>query len=139
MRNRWNVFFAENKTEKVWGYEILLVNNGEYCGKILGLTKNYRCSDHYHKDKHETFILMKGCILLSWEYQGESGYEVMLPGDAFEVPQYMVHSFWGVEDSLILEISTEDKAEDSYRNNESHKMTWKERREMKRLVRYGSR
>ena len=137
--SRWNIHFKEFVKSKVWGEEVLIVNNGMYCGKLLRINKNYRCSDHYHKIKHETFLVTRGVVLLSWEYEGDSGHEVMQSGDVFEVPPYMVHSFWGFDDSTILEISTEDIAEDSYRNSESHKLTWKERRQMRRLVRLGSR
>ena len=36
---------------KGWGHEKWIVNNEMYCGKILFMEKNKRCSWHYHKSK----------------------------------------------------------------------------------------
>jgi len=44
--------------EKVWGSEDWIVNR-EYCGKVLNLNKGFRCSMHYHKNKDETFYVVK--------------------------------------------------------------------------------
>jgi len=51
------------KVKKIWGSEEWLVNNELYCCKILNLKKGYRCSIHYHKDKDETFYVLKGIVL----------------------------------------------------------------------------
>ena len=46
--------------EKGWGYELWIVNNNLYCGKILHFNKGKKCSWHYHKIKQETFYVQKG-------------------------------------------------------------------------------
>ena len=46
--------------EKGWGYELWIVNNNLYCGKILHFNKGKKCSWHYHKVKQETFYVQKG-------------------------------------------------------------------------------
>jgi mannose-6-phosphate isomerase-like protein (cupin superfamily) len=45
---------------KVWGREIWIANNPEYCGKVLEIEKGKRCSLHYHKLKLESFYLRRG-------------------------------------------------------------------------------
>ena len=43
--------------DKGWGYEKWIANSDEYCGKLLFIKKNHRCSWHYHILKDETFYL----------------------------------------------------------------------------------
>src|SRR3990167_3450516 len=49
---------------KVWGRETWLVNESEYCCKMLELNKGSSGSLHYHPIKKETFIMAKGKIKL---------------------------------------------------------------------------
>lgn len=96
---------------KLWGYEKWLENNEKYCCKILSLNKGYQCSLHYHKNKDETFLVTEGHIRL------ELGGEVidMRPGSFVRVLPNMPHRFAGLENSLIIEISTHHEEDDSYR------------------------
>lgn len=96
--------------KKVWGEERWLVNR-EYCGKILILKKDYRCSLHHHKNKDETFYVNKGKVLM------EVGDKkcVMVPGDVQLIEPGTLHRFTGIEDSEIIEFSTHHKDSDSYR------------------------
>jgi len=98
------------KVEKVWGSEEWIVNR-DYCGKLLNLKKGFRCSYHYHKNKDETFYVLKGKILL--ELDGEK--EILNPGDTILVKPGQKHRFTGLEDSTIIEFSTHHDDEDSYR------------------------
>ena len=54
----------KNIVPKEWGSEYWIVNNDLYCGKLLTLEKNKRCSVHYHKNKDETFYILEGKIKL---------------------------------------------------------------------------
>jgi bifunctional ADP-heptose synthase (sugar kinase/adenylyltransferase)/quercetin dioxygenase-like cupin family protein len=103
---------------KVWGYEQWIENNEKYCCKILGLNKGYQCSLHYHKNKDETFLVTAGHVRL------ELGGEVLhlRPGSFARVLPNTPHRFAGIEDSLIMEISTHHEDSDSYRIEESKKM-----------------
>ena len=49
---------------KGWGFEKWIVNNEKYCGKILYIVKDHKCSWHYHKIKDETFYVQSGKIEL---------------------------------------------------------------------------
>ena len=103
---------------KLWGYEKWIENNDKYCSKILSLNKGYQCSLHYHKIKDEMFLVTKGHVRL------ELGDEVLyLRAGSFQrVPPNTKHRFRGLEDSLILEISTHHEESDSYRVEESRKV-----------------
>ncbi len=52
--------------EKRWGSEIWFANSHvhDYCGKILKINKSDSSSMHYHLDKHETFYILKGTLVV---------------------------------------------------------------------------
>lgn len=47
---------------KGWGFEKIICNTQQYCGKLLFFAKGRRCSFHYHKIKDETFYIQSGKI-----------------------------------------------------------------------------
>ena len=51
---------------KGWGFEKWIVNKPEYCGKLLYLVKDKKCSWHYHKLKDEVFFIQSGASLLKF-------------------------------------------------------------------------
>ena len=104
---------------KVWGYEKWLENNEKYCCKVLSVKKGYQCSLHYHKKKDETFVVTGGHIRL------ELGNEILhlRPGAFIRIPPRTKHRFTGIEDSLIMEVSTHHDEADSYRLVKSRKVT----------------
>ena len=105
--------------QKVWGLEELCVNNEKYCAKLLHLHRDYQCSVHFHKEKDETFYIMEGKVLM--EVGTEEPY-VMHPGDSVRIRPGVSHRFTGVTCAIILEVSTTDKKEDSYRSTQSQKV-----------------
>lgn len=104
------------EVKKTWGMEVWLVNNDKYCGKILYLDKGAEGSYHYHKEKQETFFCQKGQVVLTIE-----GRDYML--NPFSRPKTIkpgkLHSFRGITDAVILEISTPHSDEDVYRSTKS--------------------
>ena len=103
---------------KLWGYEKWLENNDKYCCKLLSLKKGYQCSLHKHKVKDEMFFIMQGHVRL------EVGKKVlhMLPGSFVRITSGVLHRFRGIEDSIIIEVSTHHEDSDSYRVEESRKV-----------------
>ena len=103
--------------EKVWGREEILVNNGLYCGKLLHIDKGAVSSIHYHKIKQETFYAISGQIGMmidnkDYMMNPYSRPKTVIPG--------VIHEFRGFSNNaVLLEISTVDKAEDSYRITKS--------------------
>lgn len=103
--------------DKDWGKEIWVVNK-EYCGKILEVDKGGYCSIHYHKNKDETFLVIKGKVLM-W-VEGQSW--VMEPGHSQYIPPNTKHRFTGLaKKSRIIEFSTHHEDSDSYRIEPSGK------------------
>lgn len=106
------------KIKKGWGYEKIITNNEEYCGKILFINKHKKCSYHYHKLKRETFYLQSGKILLTYgitDNLSESKKLVLNPGDSFEIPRGLRHQMTALEDSQLFEFSTQHFDKDSVR------------------------
>ncbi|MSR87993.1 MAG: cupin domain-containing protein [Candidatus Zambryskibacteria bacterium] len=100
---------------KVWGKELWIHNDEKYCGKVLVLEKDRRCSLHFHKIKHETFFVSKGLVQMELIHGENKNTLIMKPGDVVEIPSSLIHRFTGLEDSEIMEFSTEHFEEDSYR------------------------
>jgi len=101
---------------KEWGSEEWIVNNEKYCGKILNLKPGFRGSIHYHKNKHETFYLLEGKILLELPPEEKI---IMNPGDVQILPPLKKHRFTPLENSKIIEFSTHHEDSDTYRDSQS--------------------
>jgi len=117
---------------KGWGWERWIVNNEKYCGKLLYLAKNRRCSLHYHKLKDETFYLQSGKIKLYFTddlQKLEKFFKqhvlaqidefldsiILNPGDNFYILPGRVHQMVALRDSELFEFSTQHFEDDSYR------------------------
>ena len=105
------------EVQKKWGSEEWIANY-DYCGKKLVLNKGFRCSMHYHKNKDETFYILKGKVLMEIENEKI----IMLPSDSIRIKPGTKHRFTGLEDSEIIEFSTHHEDSDSYRDEESGKV-----------------
>lgn len=99
---------------KIWGSEEWIYN-GEYCGKILNLKQGYGCSKHYHKLKHECFLIISGTVLL----QHAGMINMMYSDDAVEIKPEEEHRFIGITDAKIIEFSSHHDEQDSYRSSVS--------------------
>jgi mannose-6-phosphate isomerase-like protein (cupin superfamily) len=107
--------------EKAWGYEEWIVNNEWYCGKRLVVHRGFRCSMHKHRDKHETFYVDQGKLLIEWTDDDplvEANKLVLTSGAVFTVPPGRWHRFTGVYafDSVMYEFSMHHEDSDSYRH-----------------------
>ena len=100
------------------GFEKWLVNNDKYCGKVLYFVKGKKCSWHYHKIKDETFFIQSGKILLKWSHQDdilEANEIVLEKGDTWHVDVGQRHQMIALQDTELIEFSTQHFDEDSYR------------------------
>jgi mannose-6-phosphate isomerase-like protein (cupin superfamily) len=107
-----------NFVPKGWGYESWIVNNDDYCGKILFFKKGKQCSWHYHKDKSETFYIHEGKLVVTYGDSDDiytANHVELEAGDCFDVPVGMRHQMYAVVDTVLYEFSTHHKDEDSYR------------------------
>jgi len=105
-----------------WGYERWIVNEGEYCAKLLVLENGEYSSKHYHSEKKETFIVLGGRVLLHRWYgddSSDSEGETMKVSDMATIPSGITHKFRGIETpAVILEVSTHHDDGDTYRVEE---------------------
>jgi quercetin dioxygenase-like cupin family protein len=60
-----------------------------------------QCPFHGHKQKYETFFIAKGKVRMIVNEKEQ----IMVKGDALAMPPGKVHSFTGMGNALILEIS----------------------------------
>jgi mannose-6-phosphate isomerase-like protein (cupin superfamily) len=103
---------------KNWGFEKWIVNNKEYCGKLLYFVKGKKCSWHYHIEKDETFYIQSGKILLKYGEQDDMSFahEILLEkGDNFHIYRGLRHQMLALEDTELFEFSTQHFDEDSIR------------------------
>ena len=103
---------------KGWGWERWVVNNEEYCGKLLFFNAGKKCSWHYHVLKDEVFYLQSGKMLIKYSEEDdlESAKELVLnAGDNFHVYRGLRHRMIALEDSELFEFSTQHFDSDSYR------------------------
>jgi mannose-6-phosphate isomerase len=105
------------QVERAWGREYWIVNNMQYCGKILQINAKKATSLHFHMAKHETMFLNDGLVHLVM-VDPETGEEYVIemqPGDCVEIPPGQPHRIKAIVDSFVHEFSTTHFEEDSYR------------------------
>lgn len=107
-----------NFVPKGWGFEKWIVNNEEYCGKLLYFVKGKMCSWHYHKLKDEVFYIQSGKILV--KYSNEDNLDnaeerILTRGENFHVHRGLRHRMIALEDTELFEFSTPHFDSDSYR------------------------
>lgn len=118
-----------NTVIKKWGYELWIENNKDYCGKHLHVLSDKWCSVHYHKNKKETFYIIKGELLLQYsdnldlEYWNNNQFntKILKEGDSFTLDALIAHRFTSNKSVAcdFIEISTYHDDDDSYRIIES--------------------
>ena len=107
-----------NFVPKGWGFEKWIVNNDEYCGKLLYFVKGKRCSWHFHVLKDEVFYIQSGKVLVKFSEDDdiEQAEELILSrGDNFHVYRGLRHQMIALEDTELFEFSTQHFDEDSHR------------------------
>ena len=103
---------------KGWGFEKWIVNNEEYCGKLLYFAKGKRCSWHYHVLKDEVFYIQSGKILVKYSESDDldtANETVLSKGDNFHVYRGLRHQMIALEDTELFEFSTQHFDSDSHR------------------------
>jgi mannose-6-phosphate isomerase-like protein (cupin superfamily) len=105
------------KIPKNWGYELIIVNNELYCGKILVFRAGCKFSMHYHILKQETWFVNKGKFQFRWINTEDASLNSMElnVGEVVTIPRGMPHQLEAMEDGEIFEISTQHFDSDSYR------------------------
>lgn len=104
--------------KKGWGWERWIVNNEEYCGKLLFFNRGKRCSWHHHVLKDEVFYLQSGKMMIYYSEEDDitkANQLILKPGDNFHVYRGLRHQMVALEDSELFEFSTQHFDSDSHR------------------------
>lgn len=102
---------------KGWGNERWIVNKEKYCLKILSFNKGSTFSMHYHIKKEETWYVVKGSLELSY-YDLTNATRItqtIKTGTVVDIKPNIPHKLIALEDSEIIEVSTQHFEYDSYR------------------------
>lgn len=102
---------------KNWGWEDWLINNEQFCGKILHFNKGAKFSAHFHGIKNEVQYLHSGKMILRY-IDGHNAAQLereINVGDVINIPRFQVHQLEAIEESEIFEVSSQHFEEDSYR------------------------
>lgn len=92
----------ENKTDKPWGYEKILILTELYSTKELYIKEGFRTSLHYHIEKDETMYILSG----SGHIEFEDKKEYFSKNDSIRIQPGVVHSIVATENTLLHEVST---------------------------------
>lgn len=110
---------SDDRHEKKWGHEDWIVNNDQYCGKLLHFEKfGGQTSMHFHAKKHETMMCQLGEFeIMCIDPKNAKFSSIFLhPGDVVEIPPLTIHRIICLKDgSDLLEFSTHHEDDDSYR------------------------
>ena len=116
----WKYFFTvvlagSKVVKKGWGCEVHVVNNKYYCLKYLIFFPHKKFSNHFHILKKETWQ----CILGNFHcfIQDKNGSQNFLfkKGDVVTINPGIKHQLHALDYSVIVEVSTTDYPEDSFR------------------------
>jgi mannose-6-phosphate isomerase-like protein (cupin superfamily) len=100
------------KTEKPWGFELLLAHTPKYAGKLIFVKKGYRLSLQYHKEKDESMYIYEGKALIEIEgYDGQLVQSVAEASYCVRIPPQTKHRIEAKEDTILFEVSTPELAD----------------------------
>lgn len=107
----------KNIVPKKWGYEIILHNRLDYCGKILHFHKGGKFSMHFHILKSETFYVNEGQFQLNYIDPQTADRKCMMleKGNIIEIEKGNPHQLVALTEGEIFEASTMHHEFDSYR------------------------
>ena len=92
----------ENREDKPWGYEKILIDTEKYLTKELFLREGYQTSFHYHAQKDETMYIVNGAGYIEFEDRKE----YFGKNDTIRIEPEEKHSIVAMENTVLHEIST---------------------------------
>lgn len=113
------IYTKPTRVEKIWGYELWIHNDSQYCGKLLVFETAYsKFSMHYHMIKNETWYIQSGSFTFDYidTETAKKHTKVLRTGDSIYIPAGLPHQLTALDDnSIVFEVSTEHFDDDSYR------------------------
>ncbi len=95
----------ENREDKPWGYEKIVVDNEKYLVKELYLKKGFKTSLHYHPNKDESMHILSGEGYIEYTDNGKST-DPASKGKVIRIKPNTKHSIVATSNLRIFEYST---------------------------------
>ncbi len=93
--------------EKPWGHEKIFALTDRYVGKILHIEPHQALSLQFHRQKDETFLVLRGSIRLEVEVNGELRAIALEEGQSYHVTPGIRHRMIaGADGCELCEVST---------------------------------
>ncbi|MEN6330059.1 MAG: sugar phosphate nucleotidyltransferase [Methanobacteriaceae archaeon] len=92
----------QNREDKPWGYEKILINTEKYLTKELFLREGYQTSYHHHPQKDETMYILSGAGYI--QFKGRKEY--FGKNDTIRIKPMENHTIVAMENTILHEIST---------------------------------
>ncbi|MBR9705284.1 hypothetical protein GOV12_07765 [Candidatus Pacearchaeota archaeon] len=103
-----------NHLDKYWGKIENIFSNEHLAAKRIIKNPNTKSSLEYHLNKKEAYIVQSGKIKVGLRIGRAKNHSIELnTGDVFLIPPGIMHMRLGIEQSVIIEISTKDDDSDS--------------------------
>jgi Nucleoside-diphosphate-sugar pyrophosphorylase involved in lipopolysaccharide biosynthesis/translation initiation factor 2B, gamma/epsilon subunits (eIF-2Bgamma/eIF-2Bepsilon) len=93
----------QNRTDKPWGFELVVALTEKYLQKKLYIKEGYRTSMHYHEYKMETLYVVKGKVRV--EFPDSKAIELN-EGERHTIEPKTVHSIVALRNTYIDEASS---------------------------------
>jgi mannose-6-phosphate isomerase len=105
------------RVEKGWGYELIFADKPAYCGKILHFNTGEKSSMHFHANKEETFYVVSGEYNINTINTQDATQRIvkLTFGQKIDIPRFRPHQIESIVGGNIIEVSTHDDVNDSYR------------------------
>jgi mannose-6-phosphate isomerase len=102
----WSV--EPRRVDKPWGHEVIWAVTEAYAGKLLFVRAGESLSLQFHREKDESWLVQSGRAKLELGSAGDAMLkeEVIGPGAAFRFRPGTVHRVTALEDTTIVEVST---------------------------------
>lgn len=101
--------------EKYWGRIETIASTEEIAAKRIFVRKGGQSSLEYHVEKSESYYIHSGLLKVGLRIgRAENRSIVMMAGQSYDVRPGVMHMRIGLEDTVILEVSTRDSDSDSY-------------------------
>jgi mannose-6-phosphate isomerase-like protein (cupin superfamily) len=107
----------EGMVEKGWGSELIWATNDKYCGKMMNFKENAKFSMHFHREKDETWYVLRGTFEVEWIDTADASIhsKILVAGDTWRNYPLLPHRLTCINTGTIIEVSTPDSVEDNYR------------------------
>jgi mannose-6-phosphate isomerase len=104
--DRWAV--DARRVEKPWGWELIWAETEHYAGKLLFVKSGAALSLQFHKQKDEAWHILEGRLEVELGDIGAAvlNTEIVGAGATFRFRPGTVHRARGLDDALIVEVST---------------------------------